>query len=76
MRKGKPLIQIPTKFFEFLSTQTPSAVAIKWSGSEARFEGAEDQLSLRHFENTGSTSFSYVESSYLVIKKLQHSRIC
>ena len=57
MRKGKPFIQILSKFYEFLSTQTVSAVAIKRSGSEARYEETEDQLSPRHFENTGSISF-------------------
>ena len=63
MRKGKPFIHILTKFYEFLSSQTLSAVAIKWSGSEARFEETEDQLSPRKFESTGSNSFFYVDCS-------------
>ena len=75
MRKGKPFIHILSNFYEFLSTQTPSAVAIKWLGSEACFEETEDQLSPRYFVNTGSTSFSCVECSYLVIIKPNHSRI-
>ena len=50
MKKGKPFIHILSDFHEFLSTQTPSAVAIKWSGSEARFEESKDQLSPRNFE--------------------------
>ena len=61
--------------YEFLFTQTPSAMAIKWSGSEACFEETEDQLSPGHFENTGSTLFFYVECSYLVIIKPKHCRI-
>ena len=76
MKKGKPFIHILSDFHEFLSTQTPSAVAIKWPGSEARFEESEDQLSPRHFENTGSTLFFCVECSYLVIIKPNYSRIC
>ena len=67
MRKGKPFINILSNFYEFLFTQIPSAVTvvIKWSGSEARSEETEDQLSPRHFENTGSTSFVYEECPYL-----------
>ena len=64
MRKSKPFIYILSNFYEFLSTQTPSAAGIKWSGSEARFEETDDQLSPRHFENTGLTSFFCVECPY------------
>ena len=66
MRKVKPFIHILSNFHEFLSTQTPSAAAVNWSGSEARFEETQDQLSPRHFENTGSNLFFYVECSYSV----------
>ena len=38
MRKVKPFIHILSNFHEFLSTPTPSAAAVNWSGSEARFE--------------------------------------
>ena len=69
MRKGKPFIHIQLNFYGFLSTLTPSAVALKWSGSEACFEEIEDQLSPRHFENNDSTPFFCVECSYLVIIK-------
>ena len=48
----------------------------KLLGSEAHFEETQDQLSPRHFENTGSNLFFYVESSYLVNIKPNHSRIC
>ena len=69
MRKVKPFIQILSNFHEFLSTPTPSAAAVNWSGSEARFEETQDQLLPRHFENTGPNLFSYVECSYLVLRK-------
>ena len=49
MRKGKPFIHILSNFHDFLSPQRPSALAKKWSGSEARFEDTENQLSPRHF---------------------------
>ena len=75
MRKVKPFIYILSNFHEFLPTPTPSAVAVNWSGSEARFEETQDQLSQRHFENTGSNLFFYVECSYLVNIKPNHSRI-
>ena len=71
-RKVKPFIHILSNFHEFLSTPTPSAAA----GSEARFEETQDQLSPRHFENAGSNLFFYVECSYLVNIKPNHSRIC
>ena len=51
-------------------------MAVNWSGSKARFEETQDQLSPRHFENTGSNLFLYVEFSYLVNIKTNHSRIC
>ena len=76
MRKLKPFIHILSKFHEFLSTLTPSAVAVNWSGSESRFEETQDQLSPRHFENTGSNLFLYVECSYLANINPNHSRIC
>ena len=57
MRKGQPFISILSNFHDFLSNQTPSAVAKKWSGSEARFEDTEDQLSPRYFQYTGLTCF-------------------
>ena len=57
MRKIKPFIHILSNFHEFLSTQTPSASAVNQSGSEARFEETNDQLSPRHFENTGFNLF-------------------
>ena len=76
MRKVKPFIHILSNFHEFLSNPTPSAAAVNWSGSEARFEETQDQLSPRHFENTGSNSFFYVECSYLVNIQPNHSRIC
>ena len=66
MRKLKPFIHILSNFPEFLSTPTPSAAAVNSSGSEALFEETQDQLSPRHFENTGSNLFFYVECSYLV----------
>ena len=76
MRKLKPFIHILSNFHEFLSTLTSSAAAVNWSGSEARSEETHDQLSPRHFENTGSNLFLYVECSYLVNVKPNHSRIC
>ena len=76
MRKLKPFIHILSNFHEFLSTPTPSAAAVNWSGSEARFEETQDQLLPRHFENSGSNLFFYVECSYLVNIKPNHSRIC
>ena len=76
MRKLKPFIHILSNFHEFLSTPTPCAAAVNWSGSEARFEETQDQLSPRDFENTGSNLFFYVECSYLVNIKPNYSRIC
>ena len=76
MRKVKPFIHILSNFHKFLSTPTPSAVAVKWSGSEASFEETQDQLSPRHFENAGSNLFFCVEFSYLVNIKPNPSRIC
>ena len=76
MRKVKPFIHILSNFHEFLSTPTSSASAVNWSGSEARFKETHYQLSPRHFENTGSNLFFYVECSYLVNIKLNNSRIC
>ena len=62
-------------FHEFLSIPTPSAAAVNSSRSKARFEETQDQLSPRHFENTGLNLFFYVECSYLVNIKPNHSRI-
>ena len=76
MRKVKPFIHILSNFHEFLSTPTPSAAAVNWSGSEARFEEPQDQLSPRHFEHAGSNLFFYVECSFLVNIKPSHSSIC
>ena len=67
MRKDKPFITVCLIFMNFCPT--PSAVAMKWSGTVAPFEETEGQLSPCHFENTGSTSFFYVECSYLVFIK-------
>ena len=75
-RKVKPFIHILSNFHEFLSTSTPSAAEVNWSGSEARFEETKDQLSQRNFENTGLNLFFYAECSYLVNIKPNHSRIC
>ena len=75
MRKVKPFIHILSNFHEFLSTRTPSAAAVNWSGSEARFKEIQDQLLPRHFENTGSNLFFYVECSYMVNIKPNHYRI-
>ena len=61
MRKVKPFIHILSNFHEFLSIPTMSAAAVNWSGSEARFEETQDQLSPRNFENTCSSLFFYVE---------------
>ena len=60
MWKLKPFIHILSNFHEFLSTLTLSAAAVNWSWSEARFEETHDQLSPRHFENTGSSLFLYI----------------
>ena len=57
----KFFIHILSNFHEFLSTPTPSAAAVNSSGSEARFGETQDQLSPRHFENTGTNLFFYVE---------------
>ena len=76
MRKVKPFIRILSNFRDFLSTPTPSAAAVNWSGSEARFEETQDQLSPRYFESTGSNLFFNVECSYLVNIKPNPSRIC
>ena len=76
MLKVKPFIHILSNFHEFLSTPTPPAAAVNWSGSEARFEETQDQLSPRHFTNTGSNLLFNVECSYLVNIKPNHSRIC
>ena len=54
MRKVKPFIHILSNCHEFMSTPTPSAAAVNCSGSESRSEETQDQLSPRHFENTGS----------------------
>ena len=75
MRKVKPFIHILSNLHEFLSTQTPSASAVNWSGSEASFEETQDQLSPRHFENTDTNLFFDIECSYLVNVKPNHSRI-
>ena len=66
MREVKPFIHILSNFHEFLSTPTPSAAAVNWSGTEARFVETQDQLSPHHFENTGLNLFFYVECSYIV----------
>ena len=76
MKKVKPFIHILSNFHEFLSAPTSSAAALNWSGSEARFEETQDQLSPRDFENTGSNLFFYADCSYLVNIKPNHSRIC
>ena len=65
----------PNRYRSFLSTPTPSAAAVNWSGSEARFEETQDQLLPRHFENAGSNLFFNIECSYLVNIKANHSRI-
>ena len=75
-RKIKPFIPILSNFHEFLSTPTLSAAAVNRSGSEARSEETQDQLSPPHFENTCSNLFFYVQCSYLVNIKPNHSRIC
>ena len=75
-RKVKPFIHILSNFHEFLSSPTPSAVAVNWSGSEALSEETQDQLLPHHFENTGSNLFFYVDCSYLVKIKFNLFRIC
>ena len=76
MRKVKPFIHILSNFHEFLPTPTPSAAAVNRSGSEAHFGETQDQLLPRHFVNTGSNFFFYVDCSYLVNIKPNPSRTC
>ena len=52
-------IQLNSRFSLISVHPNPVCFGNKAVGSEARFEETEDQLSPRHFENTGSTSFLY-----------------